>query len=319
MIRRNPELGRFIGESHQLLTEDGDELTPDISSLFNSDRCGLTFEIKYSVGSSVDDYLLKAKRYRTALRGWPNSTGKVEATDVVLVCNANDTQRVLNSLSKLSQGQDGEGFFVSPGFSVWQWIMGLGKENREESMWLQRVYGKTRNPNLEKLADTPGGVRITEDVLRYLRFQHAFVRDKPPVQYTIVFLVQHVLPKQPDVPSYDIGYDTVYDRANSFFPGWWEAGEKTVQIKKAWIREALDQMAFMKYTTKVEPELYRVPTSLIGKKKLLEDICNRLGSILARQTRQRKQVRSRHGRKRLKQQPGTGTLDKFIPSTGKNP
>lgn len=53
----------------------------------------------HSIGSSVDDYLLKVKRYRNAVRDWPTSNGYVDATDVVLVCNANDTQRVLVCLS----------------------------------------------------------------------------------------------------------------------------------------------------------------------------------------------------------------------------
>ena len=118
-------------------------------------------------------------------------------------------------------------------------------------MWLQRVFGKTRNANLERLADTPGGVRITEDVLRFLRFQHMFVRDKPPVQYVIIFLVQHILPKQPDVSSYNIGFDIVYDRANSFFPGWWEAAEKTRQIKRDLIREALNRSVDLGYVNKI--------------------------------------------------------------------
>jgi len=312
MIRSNPGLGRFIGESHQLRSEDGADLTPDISSLFNSDKCGLVFEIKYSIGSSADDYLLKTRKYSRALLGWPNSTGKVATTDVVLVCNANDTQLVLTSLSELSQRQDDEAFFTSPGFSVWQWIVGSGKENREETMWLQRVHGETRNPKLEELANTRGGVRITEDVLKFLRFQHAFVRDKPPVQYTIVFLAQHVLPKQPDAPSYEIGLDTVYDRANSFFPGWWEASEITTQVKKGWIQAALNQMTALKYINKVRPDFYQVPTSLMNKRKLLDDVCKRSTVILERQARKTSQVRTTRRRKKLKRPNGTSSLESFM-------
>lgn len=309
IIRRNATVGRFIGESHQLLSDEGSDLTPDISCLYNADRYGLVFEIKYSIGSSADEYLLKVKRYRRALGGWPTNTGKVEWTDVVLVCNAGDTPLILPVLSDLSQKQNNDKFYSSPGFSVWQWIIGSSKEYREDSMWLQRVYGSTRNDNLERLAATLGGIRIPEELLSYLRFQHAFVRDKPPVQYTIVFLVHHVLPKQPDVPSYDVELDVVYDRANSFFPGWWESAEKTKQVKRDWIKEALNQMVSLKYVTKKTPEIYQIPTILMSKKKLLDDICRRLETS---QTRKVKQARPMRRRRRVGQAHGTSTLDRFI-------
>jgi len=312
MIRRHPTVGRFIGESHQIRGLDGGRLTPDISSIFDLDKRGLVFEIKYSIGSSVEDYLLKVKRYRNAVHGWPTSSGQIETNDVVLLCNANDTPRVLACLSELSVRQDDEKFFTSPGFSVWQWIMGSTKEDREDSMWLQRVYGKTRNTNLEELADTPGGIRITEDVLRFLRFQHMFVRDKPPIQYVIVFLVQHVLPKQPDVSSYDIELEIVYDRANSFFPGWWEAAEETRQVKRELVKEALNRMVDMRYITKIGQDKYQIPNSLLGKKRLLDDVCRRLENIASRQARRpRVSLHMRRSRK-LKRPTDTSSLDRFI-------
>lgn len=309
LFRSNPLLGKFVGESHQLFTFDDEELTPDISTSYEANSKGLVFEIKYSIGASVKDVLLSAKRYRNAVKGWPS--GAVEHVDVVLVCSAEDTQIVSSAIQELIE-ETADPFFSSEGFAVWQWIVSSTREEmRPEAMWLQPVMGATRNSSVEQLIHSAGGIQISEDVLTHLRFQHMFVRDKPPVQFTIIFLTHHILPKT-EKESYEISLDTIYQRANSFFPPWWESAEKTVQVKRQWIKEALEMLVEMKLVeVGSKEETYRVPSALLRKHNALNFFCKKLARI----SRRRRRVRGRVARIRRipsRMAEGMPTLEPFL-------
>jgi len=305
-------LGKFVGESHQLRTQDNTPVTPDITTVYDSGAKGLLFEIKYSLGSSASDSLLRLKRYFGAKTGWRTATGTVDDVDVVLICNADDTQSVHEALEELAR-HDGNEFLKAQGFALWQWIVTSSKKDeRAEVMWLQPIAGSCRNEALEERIRHPGGIRISDKVLEFLRFQHSFVRDKPPVQYTILFLLQHVLPKDPDKEWYDVPLEIVYQRANSFFPAWWESTETTTQVKRGWIKEALSTLRDLGLIQKrMGEETYTIPTSLLAKKKPLRLICRRLA-----QRSQRHMRRSRVVRKRAKRvtpvKKETSTLEPYI-------
>jgi len=250
------------------------------------------------------------KRYFAARTGWRTPTGTVHHVNLVLICNADDTQRIHAAMEDLA-GQEGNEFLKSDGFSLWQWIVGSTKEDdREEVMWLQHIAGSCRNTLLQQRISNPGGIRIPDKVLRYLRFQHSFVRDKPPVQYMILLLLQHVLPKDPEKESYDIPLEIVYQRANSFFPPWWESTETTRQVKRQWIREALSTLCDLGLIKRhPDGESYTIPRTLLEKRMPLRLICKKLA--------QRSRKRARRGRPRTKYTvtvtpaPG-GTLEPFL-------
>lgn len=293
LFKKNQSLGRFVGESHRLSSPTGEEFTPDMSTVYDSS--GLVFEIKYSLGASVKDELLSLKKYSSATQGWPTRiirTGIVQSVDVVLVCNAEDTSRVSSALSEVAK-ETGDSFFSS-GLAVWQWIISSTKD-RNEAMWLQHVTGATRNNAVEACIHSPGGIQVSEEVLDYLRWQHLFIRDKPPVQYTIMCLLHYVLPREPDKEKYAINLDIVYQRANSFFPGWWEETEKTTQLKRKWVKEALDTLVRMRLI-EVDPankESYIIPSAVFRKKRPLKLICRKLVGMERRQPRGRPPRRHR--------------------------
>jgi hypothetical protein len=277
LFKDNPLFGRFIGESHELRTDDDKPIKPDITTVYNSDSKGLLFEIKYSTQRSARDVLLGMKRYLSAKTGWGTATRTVDSVDVVLVCHGDDTATVHQALVDLA-AQNGNEFLKSDGFSLWQWIIGSSKEGEhEEAMWLQHIAGSCRNSALQQQILSPGGIRIPDEVLQYLRFQRTFVRDKPPVQYTILFLLQHVLPKDPDKESYDIPLEIVYQRANSFFPSWWESTETTMQVKRQWIKEALTMLCELGLVQRhPDKESYAIPRSLLEKRNPLRFTCRKL-------------------------------------------
>lgn len=307
---RDGVLGKFIGESHELRAEDDTLLTPDITTVHDHDSKGLLFEIKYSIGSSANDVLLRQREYFLAKTGWRTATGTVGNVDVVLVCNAEDTQTVHKVMKELA-GQEGNDFLKSEGFALWQWIMGSAKDDREV-MYLQPIAGSCRNALLEQRIRAPGGIRIPDEVLRFLRFQHAFVRDKPPVQYTILFLLQHVLPKDPDKLGYDIPLEIVDQRANGFFPPWWESTETTKQVKRGWIKEALSTLHSLGLIQKHPgKETYTIPTSLLEKKEPLRLICRKL--IQSSQRRPRGRISG--GRVSRRASRGTSSLEQFFGQT----
>ena len=310
LFRSNSLFGKFIGESHELRTENDEPITPDITAVFDSGSKGLLFEIKYSLQSSATDVLLGMKRYFAAKTGWRNSTGTVHSVDVVLICHADDTATIHEAIENLAK-QDGNEFLKSDGFSLWQWILGSPKEGeREEVMWMQHIAGSCRNQPVNEHILRPGGIRIPDDVLSYLRFQHSFVRDKPPVQYTILLLLQHVLPKDPDREEYEIPLEVVYQRANSFFPPWWESTEATKQVKRRWIKEALSTLHDLGLIQrKGDSEVYRIPRSLLEKRKPSRFICRKLARHYEKRAA-RGRVRQRY-KITVTRAPG-GTLEPFL-------
>ena len=220
LFEENPSLGHFIGIEHTLHGSSTEEvLTPDITVTYDNDTIGLLFELKYSLPSdvrSVKDELLKLSKYATARDGW-GVRSPVQAGDFVLVCHADDVKRTVEAATEISS-ETSNPFFSPRSFSIWYWTITAPRNSeRKEEMRLLHAYGATGNNPLQSLINQAGGVVISEDVLTSLRFTNVFVRQKPPVQYSIVLLIQNVfsaLPlfKEQERDRYQVPLDTIDEK-----------------------------------------------------------------------------------------------------------
>jgi len=249
LFKEESPRGKFAGIDHKFRDIRGNPLTPDFAALSQDKSTGMVFELKSSLPS--DEELLtkemkEIEKYSLIARGWPTATGSVDHHDIVLVCHMDDAKKAVETAERLSKEND-SGFFAREGFTIWSWVLSSQKEpGRKDEMRLMKAYGATRNEELEGMISSTGGILISEKVLEVYRFQYLFVRARPPVQYTIVMLIQHVL--NPILSSYvgsgerEIPLELVLARVGSFFPHWWGSGADIAQTKKDWILEALQKM-----------------------------------------------------------------------------
>jgi hypothetical protein len=296
----SPSLGRFVGIEHRLVANPNALLTPDITTLYNDDSKGLIFDLKYSLPSDVQavkDELLSLEKYKYARSGWGVS-GIVDTLDFVLVCHMDDAKRATEASRQIYK-ETGKSFFSPETFSIWSWTIGVSRsDERKEEMRLMHMYGATRNAKLQAMISDPGGILVAEEVLTTLRFTQTFVRQKPPVQYTMSLLIQNVLSALPPLPlsltsqrqEYIVTLDTVSQKTNILFPPWWESDVQTVQVKRSWTKEAMDALAKVKLVGAVEgkSESYAIsPRKIRSRKQLPQVICERLVALAKRRPRGR--------------------------------
>jgi hypothetical protein len=249
VIQLNARIGRFVGIEHTFDLDDDKEITPDLSADYDEDRAGLLFEIKARISAaSARNELLGLKRYFVARQSWDGKS-KVEHNDIIMVCHVDDANVVHAALEDLLKTPD-NGFLEENGVAVWAWSLCIpkgGDVDADPELRFEKIHGRTKNTAIEKMVGKAGGILVPPEVFASLRSAYLFTKEKAPVQYTMAFLLMHVLTSFQDSThrstevrlSQDMT-DDIYERAKNFFPGWRDASSDTVQSRKKWIREALD-------------------------------------------------------------------------------
>ncbi len=289
-------------------------VTPDIAATYNNDKNLMFIELKWSL--PMDEELLKKELLElekyTVLCSQSGNT--IECQELVLICHIDDAQRIVEMIKKLSSNYP---FLSNDGFSVWSWSLSLSKYGeRKEEMRLFSVYGKSYNHRLQMLITQPGGILFPEEALTYLRFMFTFIKEKPPIQYTITVLIQNILSsfqRGPERESQDIHIDMIYERAKSFFPSWHKYDATTIQVKRKWIVEALEQMNELRICQKIanKEDWWKIRIPLISTRKPVQHvICKKLAKSYLKQASKNKGGRPKSNFSR----PKANAKDKSITS-----
>jgi len=302
LFSKDPDLAKFVGIEHSLRNTNGTLVTPDIAATFENDKRGLVLELKWSLPSDeglLEKEIRELRKYAVPCLHWRKSVDKVDTQDLILVCHIDDAQRTVDKIKSLSKDED-QSHLAREGFAVWSWsITPPKKGERKEELRLFPVYGKTRNQKIEKLISQPGGILFSEDVLTFLRFMFTFIKEKPPLQYTMTVLIQNILPtfqRSPERESYDIHVDMIYERAKSFFPSWHEYDAATTQIKRRWIGEALEKLCELGLCCKVthKDDWWKIPIPILRTRKPIQDVlCKKMAKAYLKQLRTKKKGRPR--------------------------
>lgn len=297
LFQTNPKFGYFVGIEHKLIVEPNEFLTPDITTIYEKKSKGLLFEFKYSLPINfhwVKGELHKLARYNCVKNGW-GVKEHVQLADFILVCHIDDVKRVVEAAKQIfSETQNP--FFNPMRFSIWSWTISTErKDPTKEEMRLQNMYGAIRNVYLQNKINEPGGILIDERVLMALRFSCMFIRQKPPVQYTIILLTQNVFsalqhPLSIDIREYEVDLDLIYKKANELFPPWWENDVKTIQLKRSWIKEALDTLVMIKLINNIpeKKDSYSIPIPTLPIRKQADiTICKKIEAAQKKAIRHR--------------------------------
>jgi hypothetical protein len=246
ILIKNPSVGKFFGIERTITTLTNEKITPDLIATYDDERNCIFFELKWAVSQrTIKDELLDLKRYFSVNCKLNVSSTVLEHNDVILICHVEDTKIVVNSIKELTSSPDND-FLKPDNLAVWSWAFIKKKKTSKDfsdEMRLNCEYGKTKNNELEKFVNEPGGIPVPADVLQYLRSKFLFVVQKPPIQYTMKVLLMHVFPSYssnlPKGTAVDLQIDAIYNNMKSLFPGWRNIDSETIQAKKQWIMEAL--------------------------------------------------------------------------------
>lgn len=323
ILKQKPLVADYIGIEAKLRNSYGNLITPDLVALYEARTKGAIFELKCSLPFSeglLDKEVKELKRYAVPCSQWKNSTGKVNYHDLILICHIADSQRLLTRILDVSK-EKGFDFLVSDGFAVWAWTISAARGGeRREHLIISNVHGKTRNIVIENMIRKPTGLILPEEALTYLRSSFNFIRKKPPIQYTMIMLIQHVFSQFQDPRRsravYEITTDMIHDKAKILFPSWHEFAVKTLQIKRRWITEVLEAMLALKMIGKPigKPETWLIPIPTLKTRKPIEYVlCSKLSK---HQLKVRKKP-SRKGRPRarpirMKAHPKMKKLDDYF-------
>ena len=239
---------------------------------------------------------------------------------MVFVCHFEDAERVINTISKVAK-ESGFEFLSSNSFALWTWSIYVARGGEyKENLVLRSAYGETRNPVLENMLKKPTGLILPEAALTYLRSTFSFIREKPPVQYTIIKLLHNVIPQFQDPTrdrgeSYEITTDMIYDKAKTLFPSWCDYDTQTIQIKRGWISEALKKLFALGLIGKPvgKPNTWLIQIPVIRTRGPIHlALCKKL----AKKEIKQRSKRSHKGRRRktplkLKAHPKTMKLDSY--------
>jgi len=306
ILKQKPLVVDYVGIETKLKNDYGNEITPDTVALYDSRTKGLIFELKWSFPFKeelLEKEVKELKKYAVPCSQWKNSTGRVDYHDIVLVCHIEDSGRILTAIMEVAKEQTYD-FLKADGFAVWTWIISAARGGeRREHLILSCAHGQTRNKTLENMMQQPTGLILPEESLTYLRSSFSFIREKPPVQYTMITLIQHVFSQFQDPKRrsgvYEITTDMIYEKAKILFPPWKQPDVKTIQIRRRWITEALEAMFALRIIGRPvqKPESWLVPIPALKTRTSIEHtICKKLAKHELKVT----QRVARKGRPRVK-------------------
>jgi len=317
LFQRNREIGKYIGVEIKLKNNKGDEIEPDLMALYNNETKGFLIEMKASLPNDpqkLQSEIVELKKYFLKYTNWHNSSGQVKQQDLVLICHIDDAKKVVNMVNMLSKNPE-LSFLSSNHFLICSWSITPSKNGqREEELRIFKIYGKTSNIYFEELLNEPGGILIPQSLLRFVRFTFFFIKEKPPIQYTMTILIQHILssfPEDPGEKSCEVNIDTIYNRSEIFFPSWRHYDERTRQLKRRWLREALNLMAELNIISKASISgWWKIPKPTYKKKRDIEAaLCKDIDEYKEKQRKRDTKIK----RTLAKSKPvKTGPLDKFL-------
>jgi len=285
ILKQKPIIAEYVGVETRLISEKGVPIEPDLTALYDMRRKGLLFEFKWSMPFSdawLKEEIESLEDYSGQCSSWKNSTGTVDYHDLILVCHMEDAARVTETIIKMASDSK-YAYLASDGFAVWTWIISVSRKGGyRENLILTRQYGKVRNLDLENKTKPPTGLVLPDESLTYLRSSFHFIKMKPPVQYIIIKLIQHVFSQFQDTRRgkdyYELTTDMIYEKSKTIFFSWRDIDTQTVQAKRRWIVEALDTMYALKLIGKtIDKKSWLVPIPTLRPQiPLQETICKKL-------------------------------------------
>lgn len=230
---------RFVSAEPRFKDLDGKEVNPDIVFQYNNDNSGILCEVKTSI--SLIDYRLRERlkqleRYSKEVEGWDTSDKKVSTHDILLLCHAEDSDRVIARISEWMKSGE---LRISKKLCVAEWnIFHSLKYAQKDTMLIKYKYGEI---GCDLLIDRfKQNIKFDIDKLSIKHEKCKFTRKIPPVEYTMNQLWDCIFPNIPeDVSDFTVDVDTILEMAYNYFIPWSGLQNEYSQVRKTWIKDAM--------------------------------------------------------------------------------
>lgn len=236
------------------------EIFPDIVLQYDNDNRGILLEVKTSL-SEVDFFLLEALKqlelYSNKLIGWETNSKEVVDHSLVLLCHFLDSDRIQQKITQwIAEGK----LKITKNFSIVEWSIVESLKYGPKDVFLIRLkMGETGCELLDiKLRQN---IKFEVDTI-YTKYEKCrFVRKEPPVEYTMNQLWSCIFPALHEITEdFTCTIDEILGVAYAYYIPWSGLHGEYSQIRKKWIRKALDAFCRIELAEKLEdiPDNFRV-------------------------------------------------------------
>jgi hypothetical protein len=236
------------------------EVFPDIVLQYGNDNSGILFEVKTSL-PEVDFYLLEdlkqLESYSNKLTGWETANKEVTDHSLVLLCHALDSDRVMQKITQWTK----EGTLkVTENLCVVEWSIVESLKFGERDVFLIRhKMGETGCETLDKQFRQNIKFEVDKIVTKYEKCR--FVRKEPPIEYTMNQLWSCIFPALHEITEdFSCSIDEILDVAYAYYIPWSGLHGEYSQIRKTWIRKAMNAFCSIELAEKLEdtPDNFKV-------------------------------------------------------------
>ena len=266
-------------ESRFFVENSSSEIRPDIILQYGNRR-GILCEVKTSFPSD-DVHLLQSlkqiEKYSQNVVGWDSADRKVDDHDIILFCYIIDSERVS---SKIQEWLGNGSLNISKSLCVCEWGTLVSPKIGRDIILIRKRFG---NINCEELNNMlQNSIIIDQEMLTVEYEKCKFTRRDPPVEYTMSELWVNVFPAINAEPEdFETVVEEVFKIAREYYISWAHIEGEFTQIRKRWIKRALDSFCEIGLAEQIseDSERYRIFRSKQIQKDLMEyiieSLCNK--------------------------------------------
>lgn len=265
------------------------EISPDIVLQYDNDKFGILGEIKTSL-PAIDFFLLERLKqlesYSSEVEGWDTTDKRVLNHDVILLCHALDSDRVVG---KIRTWTDEEKLKISKKLCVVEWsIIQSLKFDQKDVFLIRHKIGETGCTALDNKFRK--NIRFEVDPLITKYEKCKFVRKEPPLEYMMNQLWSCIFPGMYEITEdFSCSIDEILKVAYEYFIPWSGLQGEYSQVRKRWVRKAMKAFCDIGIAQGIKdtPDSYRIFYGKRIRKEVSEYFVERLCRNIQREMRKR--------------------------------
>lgn len=218
--------------------QTSEEVRPDLVLQYDA-KHGILCEIKTSLPFS-EGYLLSSlkqvEKYSRDVVGWDTPDRRVNDHDIILFCHAIDSDRVVG---KVQEWLNLSILRVTKKLCICEWSMIASPKTGKEVILVRQRFGTTGNDELNQMLRN--NILIDTETMGIKYEKCKFTRKEPPVEYLMQELWLNVFPEiNVKVEDFETSVDEVLRIAYEYYIPWSNIEGEYSQIRKRWVKKALD-------------------------------------------------------------------------------
>lgn len=253
-------------------------VTPDAIFQCDDNKKGVVCEIKTSLPNS-EDLLLKdikeqLEKYSKIQKGWKTKSKTVESHSILIVVHRTDSKKLDELLTRWKKN----GLVnIDTNVCIAEWMPTRPlKTTATDLVLVSHRSGTTDCEYFDtKLKED---IEIDLDDIATEYNERRFVKSPPPDLYLMEMLYQNILPNfTNEKEEFEVNIDQLMEMLIEYYTSWSGLEGEQSQIRKKWIKNAMDKFCEIKLAEKISEEnKYKVKWSKKIPKDVKEYILSKL-------------------------------------------